>query len=457
MPSHYAALGLPRDFAPELLKKNFRALAMRWHPDRNHGNEEEATEKFKAINEAYTVLSDPERRRKYDVELMMRRHATAAARSGATPRGPTPPSRTQAPAGGGQTRPSVPKPMPTPASAPAPSTPRASAVRPSVATPASASEPAPPPPPPKPKKASPGAGTAAAETTPQRPPTYPLPTDPREPLHRRAEVAPEKAAPALSPDVRAAPPGRAAPRQDTTGPSGGAGAEWADLQEALEASEREAHERSNLEQALAASEREAREQARREEEQALESVRLAEEREAAEIVEALRMVEEAIKREAEEEMMASFMHGGACKEDTTAFTTDATGDAAAERQLAALMELGFHAALAAPLCDGVTPLEELVERLMPTSTTSTSSTECGGTGRSAHPGRGRSPPVEHGWDYSDAAASAVAARLPSDYAGDAVPNRSASFLDPYPGQEQDRQPARTNSWSYGVAKRLGLG
>ena len=229
------------------------------------------------------------------------------------------------------------------------------------------------------------------------------------------------------------------------------------MQEALEASEREAHERSNLEQALAASEREAREQARREEEQALESVRLAEEREAAEIVEALRMVEEAIKREADEEILASFMHGGACMEETTAFTKDATDDAAAERQLAALMELGFHAALAAPLCDGVTTLEELVERLMTTSTTSTSGAACDGTGHSAHPGRGRPSPVEHGWDYIDAATRAVAARVPSDYAGDDVPNRSASLPDPFPGQGQDRQPARTNSWSSGVAKRFGLG
>jgi hypothetical protein len=226
------------------------------------------------------------------------------------------------------------------------------------------------------------------------------------------------------------------------------------LQEALEASEREAHERSNLEQALAASEREAREQARREEEQALESVRLAEEREAAEIVEALRMVEEAIKREAEEEILASFMHGGACMEETTAFTKDATDDAAAERQLAALMELGFHAALAAPLCDGVATLEELVERLMTTSTTSTSGAACDGTGHSAHPGRGRPSPVEHGWDYIDAATRAVAARVPSDYAADDVPN---PLPDPFPGQGQDRQPARTNSWSSGVAKRFGLG
>ena len=49
-PSHYAVLGLnSRDFDTTLLKKQYRALALRWHPDRNHGNEKAAEEKEKAL------------------------------------------------------------------------------------------------------------------------------------------------------------------------------------------------------------------------------------------------------------------------------------------------------------------------------------------------------------------------------------------------------------------------
>ena len=52
-PSHHAELGLhPREFSPELLKKQYRALALRWHPDRNRGSEEAAAEKFKEIQGA---------------------------------------------------------------------------------------------------------------------------------------------------------------------------------------------------------------------------------------------------------------------------------------------------------------------------------------------------------------------------------------------------------------------
>ena len=66
-PSHYAVLGLrDRSFTPAQLKKQYRALAKRWHPDRNRGNEATATEHFKALQEAFEVLSDIEKRRQYD-------------------------------------------------------------------------------------------------------------------------------------------------------------------------------------------------------------------------------------------------------------------------------------------------------------------------------------------------------------------------------------------------------
>ena len=62
---YYKILGVPRNASQEEIKKAYRRLALKYHPDRNKGNKE-AEEKFKEINEAYAVLSDPEKRRQYD-------------------------------------------------------------------------------------------------------------------------------------------------------------------------------------------------------------------------------------------------------------------------------------------------------------------------------------------------------------------------------------------------------
>ena len=62
---YYKILGVPRNATQEEIKKAYRRLALKYHPDRNKGNRE-AEERFKEINEAYAVLSDPEKRRQYD-------------------------------------------------------------------------------------------------------------------------------------------------------------------------------------------------------------------------------------------------------------------------------------------------------------------------------------------------------------------------------------------------------
>ena len=51
-------LNLPQNPPKSLIKKNFRILALKWHPDRNPGNQEEASNQFKRIYAAYILLYD---------------------------------------------------------------------------------------------------------------------------------------------------------------------------------------------------------------------------------------------------------------------------------------------------------------------------------------------------------------------------------------------------------------
>jgi molecular chaperone DnaJ len=65
MADYYSVLGVSRDASDEEIKKAYRKLAMRYHPDRNGGSKE-AEERFKEITEAYDVLRDPNKRAAYD-------------------------------------------------------------------------------------------------------------------------------------------------------------------------------------------------------------------------------------------------------------------------------------------------------------------------------------------------------------------------------------------------------
>jgi curved DNA-binding protein len=87
---YYKVLGLAKTASADEIKKAFRKLAVKYHPDKNPGDKA-AEEKFKEVTEAHEVLSDPEKRRKYDevgenwkYYEQMRQNAPGQGRSGRT-------------------------------------------------------------------------------------------------------------------------------------------------------------------------------------------------------------------------------------------------------------------------------------------------------------------------------------------------------------------------------------
>lgn len=69
MPNYYEILGVSADSTQDEIKKSFRHLALKYHPDKN-GNSEESKQKFMKIVEAYEVLSNDQARKTYDGNSM---------------------------------------------------------------------------------------------------------------------------------------------------------------------------------------------------------------------------------------------------------------------------------------------------------------------------------------------------------------------------------------------------
>jgi molecular chaperone DnaJ len=78
MADYYAVLGVNTSDSGEVIKKRFRELAIKYHPDKNPDNIEESERRFKEVNDAYQVLGNEEKRKKYDEQRSA--HSTNTAK-----------------------------------------------------------------------------------------------------------------------------------------------------------------------------------------------------------------------------------------------------------------------------------------------------------------------------------------------------------------------------------------
>src|SRR6266576_1860640 len=85
----YAVLGGSASATQEEIKKQYRKLAARYHPDKNP-NDAKAADRFKEISEAYQVLGDADRRKQYDQMRQLGAFGGFGGRSGARPGAGTP-------------------------------------------------------------------------------------------------------------------------------------------------------------------------------------------------------------------------------------------------------------------------------------------------------------------------------------------------------------------------------
>lgn len=70
-PTHYDILEIKETASAEVVKGAYRFLSQKYHPDKNPANPAEAEAVFKRLNEAYSVLANPEKRRQYDRQLQL--------------------------------------------------------------------------------------------------------------------------------------------------------------------------------------------------------------------------------------------------------------------------------------------------------------------------------------------------------------------------------------------------
>src|SRR5262245_43656049 len=114
--NYYADLGVPANADENDIRKAFRQLALKCHPDRNPGREQEFVAKFQQIQAAHYVLSDPTQRAKYDNERRKYRSLNIPPYNPNTPRTrPPPPPRaaqTNYPGASYYNRPPPPRPQP---------------------------------------------------------------------------------------------------------------------------------------------------------------------------------------------------------------------------------------------------------------------------------------------------------------------------------------------------------